>query len=71
MKTASRLSRIRKAYQAGDITQETAITQLEELKIRGGFNEAESFIGYDYNNQQWIEFPRTFRIQGVPTVGNC
>ncbi len=44
---------------SGLFTEEEALDRLETLQIRGAFNGKDHFfIGYDYNNQQWIEIPR-------------
>lgn len=42
-------------WRDGLLTTNEAITRLDALRVRGGFNGS-SFVGYDYRNQEWIEF---------------
>lgn len=39
---------------AGNLSQQEAAAKLEILKIHGAFSKG-SYIGYDYNNQEWLE----------------
>jgi len=41
-------------YHDGLLTLREAITRLDDLKVRGEFNET-GFVGYDYQTQQWIK----------------
>ena len=40
--------------QAGHITETYCHAQLDNLQVRGGFDEALNYTGYDYRNQTWI-----------------
>jgi len=39
----------------GMISRDEYTQLLSEQAIHGAFNEGSGWIGYDYNNQQWIE----------------
>lgn len=55
MKQADIAMRIIAVYQAGLITEAEATQQLEGQEVRGSFRDDDSFIGYDYDNQEWID----------------
>jgi len=42
-------------YQDGLLDKSQALSQLDQLQVRGDFRDDDSFIGYDYSNQEWIE----------------
>jgi hypothetical protein len=44
-------------YYKGALTKVEALEALDKLQVRGDFSPME-FIGYDYKNQKWVEFPR-------------
>ncbi len=44
-----------KARQAELITEPEAQQNLDCYNVRGAFRSDQSFIGYDYNRQEWID----------------
>ena len=49
------VQRIIKARQSGLITESEAQQNLDCYSVRGAFRDDQSFIGYDYNRQEWID----------------
>ena len=43
-------------YWAGLYTKEEALAALDQIQIRGQLRPDNSFIGYDYANQFWVEW---------------
>ena len=43
------------AYQDGMISRDECVERLELLRVRGAFRTDNSYIGYDYGTQQWVE----------------
>ncbi len=51
------LPSIKFLYGNGSLTESEAGAKLEALNIRGAF-DCGAFLGYDYSNQEWVEFSR-------------
>ena len=52
------IKHIIEAHKAGRITAPAAEQNLDCYKVRGAFRADKSFIGYDYNRQEWIDTAR-------------
>ncbi len=50
-----KIERIIDARQTGLITESEALQNLDCYQVRGAFRSDQSFIGYDYDNQEWID----------------
>lgn len=55
MKQAATVLRIVTARNQGRIDDNEARRNLDHYQIRGSFRDDGSFIGYDYDNQEWID----------------
>lgn len=49
------IQRIIEARQSGLITESEAQQNLDCYNVRGAFRDDQSFIGYDYSRQEWID----------------
>jgi len=44
-------------YHQGSVNEAETLRRLDSLQIRGGFDGAGRFVGFDYEAQQWIDEP--------------
>ena len=65
------VKRIIEAHQFGLITESDARNNLDCHNVRGSFRDDLSFVGYDYNRQEWIDTSKddlVFGSQGIYSI---
>lgn len=57
MATTSQYLDIFSDFDTGRSTEAETLLRLDRVKVRGQFRADKSFIGYDYDRQEWIDEP--------------